>query len=330
MRFHLEETGKGHTAAGDKVRADKESVKAFRKQLSLLGDVFVNDAFGASHRAHSSVVGVDCPVKCAGLLVAKELKSFQKILNNPPRPMVAILGGAKVADKIKLVSSLIDKVDHLVIGGGMAYTFLKVIHGIEIGRSIYDKAGAEDVLQVVAKAKSKGVSIHLPKDFICADSFSADAKTRVCTLKTGVPPGWMALDCGPSTSIETAQVLWRAKAIVMNGPLGVFEMNPFSSGTRSALEAIAAVTQLGECTSIIGGGDSAAACKMFHMEHLFSHISTGGGASLELLEGKQLPGIDNLDDNPNSPNNPNNPDNPSSPVLITEAEGSENILQARL
>lgn len=300
LRFHIEEEGKGKDKDGNKVKADKESVKKFRESLSKLGDVFVNDAFGTAHRAHSSMVGVNLPIRASGFLLRKELLAFSKALESPKRPFLAILGGAKVADKIQLIMNLLDKVDEMIIGGGMAFTFKKVLDGINIGASLFDQKGAEIVKDIVAKAKAKGVKLHLPVDYKIADKFSKDAKCEDATDATGIKDGWLGLDVGPKTIIMNAQVISRAKTIIFNGPQGVFEFPQFANGTLSALQAVAAATQLGGAVSIIGGGDTAAACAQFGVSHLVSHVSTGGGASLELLEGKQLPGIMALSEKPGS------------------------------
>jgi phosphoglycerate kinase len=290
LRFHVAETGKGKKDK-QKVKATKEETAAFRASLSKLGDIYVNDAFGTAHRAHSSMVGVNLPVRASGFLLQKELDAFSKVLEGPKKPFLAILGGAKVADKIKLINNLLDKVDEMIIGGGMAYTFLKVVHGMEIGDSLFDATGAETVAALMAKAKRKGVQIHLPVDFVTANKFSADAKVGAATVASGIPAGWMGLDAGPQTRMNNAEVIWRSRTVVFNGPQGVFEFPAFAAGTMGAVQACAAATSLNGCTSIIGGGDTAAACKQFYGDTRMSHVSTGGGASLELLEGKQLPGL---------------------------------------
>jgi len=290
VRFHIEEEGKRKDAEGNSVKADPAKVAAFRASLSKLADVYVNDAFGTSHRAHSSVTGVELPDKVAGFLVEKELAAFAAVLDNPRRPLLAILGGAKIADKIPLIRSLIDKADDIIIGGGMAYTFRKVLDGMEIGNSLFDPAGAEIVAELVDKAKEKGVRIHLPVDFVTADRFAPDANTGEATLESGIPAGWEGLDVGPKSRELFAKVIASAKTIVWNGPAGVFEFEKFDKGTRSMAEAIAAATAAGAIT-VIGGGDTATAAKKFGVIDKVTHASTGGGASLELLEGKTLPGV---------------------------------------
>lgn len=295
LRFHVEEEGKGKDADGKSVKADAAAVEKFRASLSKLGDVFVNDAFGTAHRAHSSMVGVNLPQKAAGLLLKKELTYFSKALENPPRPFLAILGGAKVADKIQLIENLIDKVDEMLIGGGMAFTFLKVLNNVKIGASLFDEEGSKIVQQLMDKAKAKNVKIHLPWDFVTADKFAADAKICLCTIDSGIADGWLGLDIGPKSEKDFAEVVKRAKLIVWNGPAGVFEMEAFSSGTKSLLDACVSATS-GGATTIIGGGDTATAVAKWNAEDKVSHVSTGGGASLELLEGKNLPGVAALSD----------------------------------
>ena len=290
VRFHIEEEGKAKDAEGNSVKADPAKMAAFRASLSKLADVYVNDAFGTSHRAHSSVTGVDLPEKVAGFLVEKELAAFAAVLENPKRPLLAILGGAKIADKIPLIRNLVEKADDIIIGGGMAYTFLKVLNGMQIGNSLFDPAGAEIVAELVAKAKEKGVRIHLPVDFITGDAFSPTANTGSATIESGIPDGWEGFDCGPKTRELFAKVIASAKTIVWNGPCGVFEFDIFAEGTKAMANAVAAATASGAIT-IVGGGDTATAAKKFGVIEKVTHASTGGGASLELLEGKILPGV---------------------------------------
>lgn len=292
VRFYAEEEGKGKDADGKKVKADKAAIAAFRASLSKLGDVFVSDAFGTAHRAHSSMVGVNLPVKAAGLLIAKELAAFSKALDTPQRPFLAILGGAKVEDKIQLIENLLDKVDEMIISGGMAFTFKKVLSNMPIGKSLFDAKGAELVPRIMAKAAAKGVKIHLPVDFITGDKFGPDAAVgEASEAAGGIADALMGLDHGPATSAAFAQVAWRAKTIIMNGPCGVFEFPAFSAGTQRLLQAVAAATMLNGAVSILGGGDTASAGKKFCVTSLVTHVSTGGGATLELLEGKPMPGI---------------------------------------
>ena len=293
LRFHIEEEGKAKDADGNKVTADPESVKAFRASLSKLGDVYINDAFGTAHRGHSSMVGVDLPVKAAGFLLKKELEYFAKALDNPERPFLAILGGAKVSDKIQLIENLLDKVDEMIIGGGMAYTFKKICYGVEIGNSLFDKDGAKIVEDLMKKAEAKGVKIHLPCDYVTGNKFGEDSDVDAADDASGIPDGWEGFDCGAKSRALNEEVIKRAKTIVWNGPLGVFEFEKFAAGTASAMDAVVDCTASGACT-IIGGGDTATAAKNMGTVDKVSHVSTGGGASLELLEGKVLPGVDAL------------------------------------
>jgi len=293
LRFHIEEEGKGVDAQKNKVKADAAAVAAFRASLTKLGDIYVNDAFGTAHRAHSSMVGVDLPIKACGMLMKKELDYFAKALESPVKPFLAILGGAKVSDKIMLIENLLDKVTDMIIGGGMAFTFLKVINNMNIGASLYDDEGAKIVQSLMDKAKRCGVNIHLPPDFVTGDKFAEDAKTATALVANGVPDGWMGLDVGPQSNEAFKKVILGAKTIVWNGPPGVFEFPNFAVGSRSMMEAVAEATKIGAIT-IIGGGDTATCAKKFDAEDKVSHVSTGGGASLELLEGKNLPGVANL------------------------------------
>jgi len=295
LRFHIEEEGKVKNEDGTSTKADPAAVQAFRTSLTKLGDVYVNDAFGTAHRAHSSMVGVELPKRAAGFLLKKELEAFAQVLENPKRPLLAMLGGAKVADKIQLIESLLDKADEIIIGGGMAYTFLKTLQGMKIGKSLFDPAGAEIVGKLMDKAKAKGRTIHLPVDFLAADDFSNSAKIQVVTVEQGIPDGWEGLDCGPATIARNREVIARAQTIIWNGPFGVFEMASFDKGTRAAMDDMVTATKRGAVT-IIGGGDTATAAAKWGTEDKVTHCSTGGGASLELLEGKNLPGIAALSD----------------------------------
>jgi len=296
LRFHIEEEGSiKDEATGVKTKADPAQVAAFRASLTRLGDIYVNDAFGTAHRAHSSMVGVTLPQRAAGFLLKKELDAFAQVLESPKRPLLAILGGAKVADKIQLINNLLDRANELIIGGGMAYTFLKVTNNMAIGKSIFDPEGAKIVPDLVAKAKTKGVQLHLPVDFIAADKFDPKANTQAASLESGIPAGWEGLDCGPETNRLNAAVMARARTIIWNGPLGVFEFEAFAQGTRAAMDAMVAATKAGAVT-VIGGGDTATAAAKWGVEDAVTHCSTGGGASLELLEGKVLPGIAALSD----------------------------------
>ena len=291
LRFHPEEEGSS-VVDGKKVKADPVAVKAFRHSLTSLGDVYVNDAFGTVHRAHSSIVGIDLP-RVSGLLVKKELEYFSKALEGPKISM-AILGGAKVSDKIQLIENMLSKVEMLFIGGGMAFTFLKVM-GMSIGKSLFDQPGAELVLDIMAKAKQQNVQIILPLDFITADKFASDAKVGYATAKEGIPDEYMGLDIGPETCQLFKEKIKTCSLVLWNGPMGVFEYDSFSKGTKCVLDELVTLTENGAVT-IVGGGDSATAVAKWDCESKLSHVSTGGGASLELLEGKELPGISSLTD----------------------------------
>jgi len=295
LRFHIEEEGKGVDGSGNKVKADKQDVKVFRESLRKLGDVYVNDAFGTAHRAHSSMLGEGYEKRASGFLLKKELSYFAQALCNPPKPFLAILGGAKVKDKIQLIDNLLDKVDEMIIGGGMVFTFHKVLEGMKIGGSLYDEEGAEIVPKLVEKAKKNGVKLHLPRDFVAGDKFGEDAALSYLTVETGIPDGWMGLDCYEESRKAATEVIKRAKLIVWNGPAGVFEFDNFAGGTKALMDAVVDVTAKG-AVSIIGGGDTATCCAKWNTEDKVSHVSTGGGASLELLEGKVLPGVAALSD----------------------------------
>ena len=278
----------------ENVRFHKEEEKndpEFAKALASLADVYVNDAFGTAHRAHASTAGVAdyLPAVC-GYLIQKEIDIMGKALSNPERPFVAILGGAKVSDKIGVINNLIEKVDSLIIGGGMAYTFLKA-QGYEIGKSICENDKLDLAKELLAKAEAKGVKMYLPVDTVVADGFSNDANFKTVDSKA-IPADWEGLDIGEKTIALFSDVVKNAKTVIWNGPMGVFEMSNFAKGTISVAEAIAASDSI----SIIGGGDSAAAVEQFGFGDKVTHISTGGGASLEFLEGIVLPGIDCLND----------------------------------
>ena len=298
LRYYPEEEGKPvgiDDGTETKEKADKEAVKAFRASLTKLADVYVNDAFGTAHRDHSSMTGVELPQRAAGFLMNKELKAFDQVLNNPPRPFLAILGGAKVADKIQLINNLLDKADKIIIGGGMAFTFKKVLNNIEIGSSLFDEEGAKLVPDLMAKAKAAGKEIILPVDYIAADKFAADAATKAVSDAEGIPAGWMGLDVGAESTKLFVDAIKSAKTIVWNGPAGVFEFEAFEKATKAMADAIVEATAAGAIT-VIGGGDTATAAKKYGADKKVTHTSTGGGASLELLEGKVLPGVAVLTD----------------------------------
>ncbi|KAM8718007.1 hypothetical protein ACLKA7_004677 [Drosophila subpalustris] len=298
LRFYAEETGSSKDAKDDKkkVKADPEKIQEFRCKLAKLGDIYVNDAFGTAHRAHSSMLGEGYEVRAAGFLLDKELEYFAKALDSPKKPFLAILGGAKIADKIPLIDNLLNKVDQMIVAGGMAFTFLKIISNMEIGKSLFDDKGAKMVNDLMAKAKDKNVQILLPVDFKCAQKIDKDpGEIKLADVKQGVPKDFMGLDIGEKTIGEFGAAIVKAKTIVWNGPPGLFENEKFADGTRAMLEAIICATKDG-ATTIVGGGDTATACKNFAGSDKVSHVSTGGGAALELLEGKHLPGVAALSD----------------------------------
>jgi phosphoglycerate kinase len=276
LRFHPEE---------------KKNDEGFAKELASLAKVFVNDAFGTSHRAHASVVGIANYLPAlAGFLLEKEIDFLGKATTNPEKPYVSILGGAKVSDKIGVIENLLDKVDDILIGGGMAYTFLKA-KGAEIGNSILEEDKIDLAKSLLDKAKSKGVNMILPSDHVIADKIDKEANVK--TVETvEIPEGWMGVDIGPKTISAFKESLSKAKLIVWNGPVGIFEIEPFSKGTKEIADYIATL----DATTVIGGGDTASAINHLNLADKMTHISTGGGASLEFLEGKELPGIAALKD----------------------------------
>ena len=293
LRFHIEEEGSSKDKDGNKIKADKADVDKFRKGLTALGDVYINDAFGTAHRGHSSMVGVDLPQKASGFLMKKELDYFAAALENPQRPFLGILGGAKVSDKIALIENMLDKVNALIVCGGMAFTFKKVLDKMEIGDSLFDKNGADKVEALVAKAKKNNVKITLPCDYVTADKFAKDANVGYAEDKDGIKEGWMGLDCGDKSIKLFKEAIENAKTILWNGPPGVFEMESFAKGTKATMDAAVEAAQNGKIV-IIGGGDTATVAAEYGVEDKLSHVSTGGGASLELLEGKDLPGVSAL------------------------------------
>ena len=276
LRFHDEE---------------KSGDEHFAKALSQLGDIYVNDAFGTAHRAHASttVVAKFFPEKkCFGYLLAKEIESIKKVMETGKKPVLAVLGGAKVSSKITIIENILDKVDHLIIGGGMTYTFVKAKGG-KIGDSICEDEKMELALEILKEAEAKNVKIHLPVDVLAANDFSNDAETQVVAVDS-IPEGWQGLDAGPKSKQLFHDVVMQCKTILWNGPLGVFEMENFAKGTIALGESIAEATKNG-AFSLVGGGDSVSAVKQFGFEDKVSYVSTGGGAMLESLEGKTLPGI---------------------------------------
>ena len=275
-------------------KAEKKNDPEFAKQLASLADIAVDDAFGVAHRAHASNVGITAHLETvAGFLMEKEINYIGKTLENPKRPFVAIIGGAKVSDKIGVIENMIDKVDTIIIGGGMAHTF-DASKGYPVGDSLVERDKIELAKELLEKAAKKGVKVVLPVDLVIADKFAADANTKIVDVDK-VPDGWQALDSGPKTSEEYVNALKGAKTVIWNGPMGVFEFDAFAKGTEAVARAVAQATKEG-AISIVGGGDSIAALKKTGLSEKISHISTGGGATLELLEGKVLPGIAALAD----------------------------------
>jgi phosphoglycerate kinase len=278
----------------ENLRFYKEEEKGdvdFAGKLAALGNFYVNDAFGTAHRAHAStaVIAQFFPgSKCFGYVMAKEIENADKVMKAPQRPFTAIVGGAKVSDKILIIENLLQVADHIIIGGGMSYTFIKAMGGT-IGNSLFEEDRVELTKEILERAKSKGVQIHLPVDSIIADKFSADANAEACN-SNAIPDGWMGLDIGPEAVKTYVDVINSSKTVLWNGPMGVFEMDKFANGTKAVALALADTTTNGAFT-LIGGGDSSAAIHKFHLEEKVSYVSTGGGALLEYFEGKVLPGI---------------------------------------
>jgi phosphoglycerate kinase len=272
-------------------KAEKEGDTSFAQALSEHGDIYVNDAFGTAHRAHAStsIIAQFFPNnKCFGYLLEQEIKSIDKVMTSGEKPVLAILGGAKVSSKITIIENILDKVDHLIVGGGMSFTFIKA-QGGSIGDSICEDDKMDLALEILKSAKEKNVQLHLPVDVLVADDFSNNANTKVVDI-TSVPLNWQGLDCGPKTKAIFHEVVQKCKTILWNGPLGVFELDTFSTGTKALGDSISEATKNG-AFSLVGGGDSVAAVKQFGFEQKVSYVSTGGGAMLESLEGKILPGI---------------------------------------
>ncbi|WP_224485288.1 phosphoglycerate kinase [Robertkochia aurantiaca] len=270
---------------------EEKGDREFAEKLSRLGDVYVNDAFGTAHRAHASttIVAEFFPEnKCFGYLLAKEIEAIKKVMDSGEKPVTAILGGAKVSSKITIIENILDAIDHLIIGGGMAYTFVKAKGG-RVGDSIHEDDKLDLALEILDKARAKNVTVHLPGDVIAADDFSNDANTQICPIDA-IPEGWQGLDAGPKALENFGEVILNSKTILWNGPVGVFEMENFAKGTIAVGEYVAEATKKG-AFSLVGGGDSVAAVKKFGFKDKVSYVSTGGGAMLESLEGKDLPGI---------------------------------------
>lgn len=270
---------------------EQKNDPALAENFARVADIYVNDAFGTAHRAHASTEGIAKHVPAvAGFLMEEELIVLGKALSNPERPFTAIIGGAKVKDKIGVIESLLETVDHLIIGGGLSFTFIKA-QGHDIGKSLLEEDKIELAKSFIQKAKEKGVQLHLPIDAVVANEFSKDAETQTVNVEA-IPADWMGLDIGPKTAANYAEVIKNSKLIIWNGPMGVFEMDKFANGTKTVADAMAAT----DGYTVIGGGDSAAAVEKFNVADKMDHISTGGGASLELMEGKELPGIVALND----------------------------------
>jgi len=270
---------------------EEKNDKALSEAFAQMADLYVNDAFGAAHRAHASTAGVaELLPSAAGFLMEKEIEVLGKALENPERPFTAIIGGAKVKDKIDVIENLLDKVDNLMIGGGLANTFIKA-EGHDVGDSLLEADKVDLAKQFIEAAKEKGVRFAIPEDVVIADSFSEDAETKIVPVSE-IPAGWQALDIGPKTRKTYAEIIADSKLVVWNGPMGVFEMEPFSGGTKTVADALAKTSGY----TVIGGGDSAAAVEKFRLAEKMDHVSTGGGASLEFMEGKALPGVETLDD----------------------------------
>jgi phosphoglycerate kinase len=281
----------------ENLRFYKEEEKgddAFAEKLSKLGDIYVNDAFGTAHRAHASttIVARFFKEKCAGLVMAAELDNAKKVMDQAAKPFTAIMGGAKISDKILIIERLLDKVNHLIIGGGMSYTFFKALGG-NVGKSLVEEDKLSLAKDLIQKAKAKGVELHLPIDSIAGDKFDAAANTQVVN-NNSIPDGWMGLDIGPQAQQVFSKIIEDSKTILWNGPMGVFEMEKFEAGTRRVAEAVVRATGKG-AFSLIGGGDSAAAVAKFGFSEKVSYVSTGGGALLEYFEGKVLPGVKALE-----------------------------------
>ena len=274
--------------------AEEESGEvAFAQKLAKLGDMYVNDAFGTAHRAHAStaIIAQFFPKKaCFGYVMANEIQNVNKVLHGGTPPITAVVGGSKVSSKIAILEQLMGRVDHLIIGGGMAYTFIRA-QGGQTGNSICEEDKQELALKLMADARAKGVQIHLPVDVVCADAFSPEANTQVCDANA-IPEGWQGLDAGPKTIASFAAVVKSSKTLLWNGPIGVFEFEKFATGTRELGEVIAAQTEAGVLFSLVGGGDSVSAVNQFGLAKRVSYVSTGGGAMLEYLEGRTLPGIE--------------------------------------
>lgn len=298
----MDTLGNGELALLENIRfaaGEEKNDTAFSKKLATNVDVFVNDAFGAAHRAHASTSGIASyvPQAVAGLLMAREIEAMTPLITEPKQPFVAMIGGSKVSTKITVLKKLLDKVNHLVIGGAMVFTFLKA-QGIQVGQSLVEDDYMDTALELMAQAEKKGVQIHLATDVVVADAFRADANQKTVSV-TEMPADWMGLDIGPETTQAIVKILQQSKTVLWNGPLGAFEMKPFATATKTVALTLADVTQHKQTFSVLGGGDTVASIHQFGIEpSRYSHVSTGGGASLEFLEGQTLPGIAALNEAP--------------------------------
>lgn len=295
LRFYGEEEGSFINDKNEKTKVDQEKVKQFRQKLSSYANYYVNDAFGTSHRAHSSIVGINAIIKAPGLLMEKEITYFGQLLEKSDQSLTVILGGAKVSDKLPLIKNLLNKCDQIIIGGGMAFTFLAQKDKMAIGGSIFDTEGAKMVADIYEEASRKGVSIHLPVDFICSKDIKNPVDAKIVSKSDGIEKDWKGFDIGPKSIENFQKVIKNSKTIFMNGPMGVFEVNAFAKGSIEIVKSLVDATQNYKTITVVGGGDTVSMIsKVKGADQILSHVSTGGGASLELLEGKKLPGVEYL------------------------------------
>ena len=293
LRFHSEEEG-SRKEKGKKIKDSKDKIAKFRKALTQNGDIYINDAFGTSHRAHSSITGINVNLRAAGFLLKKELTFFSKVVENPKRPYLVILGGAKVQDKIQLIKNMVNRVDKMIITGGMSFTFLKEHFGMEIGSSLYDKKGAKFVKEIMDYANDKGVKLEFPVDFRVCKQFKDGQKMLPATQEEGIPNGYLGLDVGPRTIEKFRKIINESKTIFLNGSNGVFEFKSARPGSIELVKQVVEATKNG-AISVCGGGDTVSLVNLVPgASKEISHISTGGGASIELMEGHKLPGIEYL------------------------------------
>ncbi|KAJ2130852.1 phosphoglycerate kinase [Coemansia sp. RSA 1807] len=289
LQFHIEEEGSVIDSQGNMTNADPSKVKEFRKSLTKLGDIYVNDVFGKVHRAHSSMVGVDLPVRAAGLLMQKELEYFGKVMEDPDRPCLAIVGGFKLSNMAQLIDSLLDKVDIMIVTGSIAYTFLKVVSGMNIGNSLYDSKDNESAQKLADKAKKRGVTFVLPRDFIVVEDLPGATSATRCTMQEGIPEGWQGQDIGPESIDLFGKIIFSSKTIVWSGSISGYEVN-VDSGTKRTINNIIDAHSRG-ATTIVAGSDTTEIVFKQNVAPWFSHVTTGGSASNKLLEGKELPGV---------------------------------------